>query len=200
MALCALLLLSGEARAQEVAEEGPKVQQIQAVERGLFLETSVGVGFVATTINERKYGIAAPLVGIFAGYDILEILNLSIGLQTMAVSENSNPAAPDPAPVGDIFFLMPQLRLQFAVLTTERNFLWIRAHGGFGFGLPGNIEVQEVSMPHGGNGPVFGGSVGFERFTKLRHFSIGANAGVEIVTKPGFAVAISIVPMVKYTF
>jgi hypothetical protein len=203
----------GDTEKSEVAtEDGPKVQQIRAVERGFFLETAGGVGFIVTKIKgaddvARSYEIAAPVINLFLGYDILEILNFSIGATILAASSSADRASaqPDPDPVGDLFYLMPQLRLQFAVITTERNFLWIRAHGGFGFALPGKIEVEDengatVEMDHGGNGPVFGGSIGFERFTKLRHFSIGIHAGAEVMTKPGLAVAVSLMPSVKYTF
>jgi hypothetical protein len=204
-----LLLAPISARAQEaetkedvVAEEGPKVQQIRAVERGFFVATEGGVGFIVNknNINDRRYGLAAPIIGLFLGYDILEILNLSLGASLMAISSASDPAAPDPDPKGDLFFLMPQLRIQFAVLTTERNFFWIQAHGGFGFALPGKIDVDGTELEHGGNGPIFGGTVGFERFTKLRHFSIGVQAGVEVAMKPGWTVAVTLAPSVKYTF
>ncbi len=197
------VLVPARARAQsdkEVAEEGPKVQQIRSVERGFFLETEGGVGFIVNKIDGHKYGVTAPVIGLFLGYDILEILNISLGASIMAVSAASDPANPEPAPVGDLFFVMPQVRVQFAVLTTERNFLWIHAHGGFGLGLPGKIDVEGTELDHGGNGPIFGGGLGFEHFTKLRHFSIGALAGAEIATKPGWAVAVTIAPMVKYTF
>jgi hypothetical protein len=205
-----LLLEPLSARAQEadtkdqkddvVAEDGPKVQQIRAVERGFFVATEGGVGFIVNKndINDRRYGLAAPIIGLFLGYDILEILNLSLGANLMAISSASDPANPDPAPRGDLFFLMPQLRIQFAVLTTERNFFWIQAHGGFGFALPGKIDVDGTEMDHGGNGPIFGG--GFERFTKLRHFSIGVQAGVEVAMKPGWTIAVTLAPSVKYTF
>lgn len=189
-----------EAPEKEIVEEGPKVQQIRAVERGFFLETSGGVGFIVNEINDRKYGLAAPVIGLFLGYDILDILNFSVGAKVLAASSRVDPNSPEPAPSGDLLFIMPQARIQFAVITTERNFLWIRAHGGFGFGLPGKIDVEGTEMDHGGNGPVFGGHVGFERFTKLRHFSIGVHAGVEVATKPGLAIAVELVPMVKYTF
>src|SRR5262245_10008344 len=98
-----------------VAEDGPKVQQIRAVERGLFVATEGGVGCIVNKndINDRKYGLAAPIIGLFLGYDILEILNLSLGANLMAISSRSDPAAPDPDPKGDLFFLMPQLRIQF---------------------------------------------------------------------------------------
>jgi hypothetical protein len=196
-----LLLIASNALAQEqTAEEGPKVQQIRAVERGFFIATEGGVGFIVNDINDRSYGIAAPIIGLFLGYDILEILNFSLGANMMAVSSASDPANPDPVPYGDLIYVMPQARVQFAVLTTERNFLWIQAHGGFGFALPGKIEVDGTEMDHGGNGPIFGGTIGFERFTKLRHFSIGAQAGVEIATKPGWTIAVTLTPMVKYTF
>jgi len=47
---------------------------------------------------------------------------------------------------------------------------------------PGPGEIDGVT--YGGNGPTFGGSIGFERFSTLRHFSYGVRAGVLAVTKP----------------
>jgi hypothetical protein len=197
------------------SDENTKVEAIRAVERGFFIETAGGVGFIITKIKgpddvARKYEIAAPLINLFLGYDILDILNISHGATILAASSSpstdANGIVSEPTPVATLFYLMPQLRVPFAVITTERNFLWIRAHGGFGFALPGKISVAQegaalpVEMDHGGNGPVFGGSVGFERFTKLRHFSLGIHAGAEVMTKPGLAVAVSLMPSVKYTF
>lgn len=204
----AALFVAGPAFAQGAAEEeeGPKVQSIQMVERGFFLETDVGVtGFVATlgldTGDDRKYG-AATQIGIFAGYDVLPILSVGAGLRAygLGVSGTLTAAAgaDDAAAVvqGDLYYLAPMLTARLALLTTERNFFWVRADVGLGIGFPGKID----GVDYGGFGPcasVFGT---YERFTKLRHFSIGASLGATLLTAPALGIGISFMPHVKYTF
>ena len=64
------------------------------------------------------------------------------------------------------------------------------------FGLPGKID----GVDYGGHGVAGAVLVGYERFTKLRHFSVGANLGVNLVTAPSVAIGITAIPHVKYTF
>lgn len=189
--LMCLVGWAGHARAQ--TEEGPKTQEIRAVERGFFFEADGGFSVFVNKIEDRSYGFA-PQVGFAFGYDILPIFNLGIGVEAIAAGVSAGPDTPLPA--GDLLFLSPFVRAQFAVLTTERNFVWIRGEAGFGFALPGQIN----DVDYGGNGPMFGGFIGFERFAVLRHFSFGAHAGVRVVTKPGVGIGISLLPFVKYTF
>src|SRR5689334_12474003 len=95
---------AGGAAPQASTEEAPKSQQIRAVERGAFIEGDVGMNLVVNSIQDRKYGLGA-LAGLFAGYDILPILSISVGAYAMAasVSRQSNP----PMDVqGDLFFII----------------------------------------------------------------------------------------------
>lgn len=197
-AVCAALLLglmaASTAQAAETAgEDAPKVQQIRAVERGFFFESQAGLTFFVNRIDERKYGLS-PVVALYAGYDILPVLN--IGLGVTAIAAGVSDAQGEPAVRSDLFYVIPALKVQFAVLTTERNFLWLRGEAGFGLGLPAKLGDAD----YGGNGPAFAALVGFERFAKLRHFSLGAQAGVHVVTKPGVGIGISVMPTFKYTF
>lgn len=207
-------LWAAPAWAQDEAgeEEGPKVQTIQMIERGIYLEADFGVtGFVATLADdgdERSFG-AATQVGVFAGYDVLPILSLGLGVRALATGVSGYLPVPagsdvdpgalgvDPTRVeGDIYYLAPMLTARFAVLTTDRNFVWVRADAGFAIGFPGDIG----GVDYGGNGPIVSALVGYERFTKLRHFSVGASLGATIVTAPAVGIGISFLPHVKYTF
>lgn len=192
MGAAPLVLSLGLALAAQ-QDEGPKVQEIRAVERGAFVESDFGFTFLVNKMEDRSYGLA-PVIGLFGGYDVLPILNVGVGVTAIAagISADEN----TPPPIGDLLYVIPSARIQFAVLTTERNFVWLRADVGFGFGIPGEIDGVE----YGGNGLAAAAAVGFERFTKLRHFSIGAVVGAHLVTKPAVGIGISIVPMVKYTF
>jgi hypothetical protein len=55
-------------------------------------------------------------------------------------------------------------------------------------------------IPFNGDGPAFEALVGYEHYTKLRHFSIGITGGVLAVTQPSFGIGITVLPMLKYTF
>lgn len=182
-----------DALAQATAEEAPKVQEIRAVERGGFVQTDVGLTYIVNEVDDRRYGLGY-LVGVFAGYDVLPILSIGLGVTAIATGVRIDESTPSPA--GDLLFVIPSARVQLAVLTTERNFVWLRADVGFGLGLPGDIDGTE----YGGNGLAGAFAVGYERFTKLRHFSVGIVAGANVVTAPALGIGISIVPMMKYTF
>lgn len=195
--------LASPAQAQDTAEEAPKVQKIRAVERGWFLESDVGFAVIVNKIRNRRFGLM-PDIGLAIGYDILPILNISLGMNMMAAPAGPSEEFPNRA---DLLLLVPKLNVRFAVLTTERNFLWVQASAGLGIGRPSQISGQD----YGTFSPIIGATVGFERFTKLRHFSIGARLGVLVmpglVKKPdgpdtggNFGIAISFVPTLKYTF
>jgi hypothetical protein len=183
--------ISGTAFAQQVAEGPPKVQNIRAVERGGFVETDIGLSYLVNTIQGRQYGLGT-VAGVFLGYDITDIFSFSLGVTSMGASVNGNA----PPPTGDLLFVIPMAQLQLALVTTERNFFYVRAGGGFSFGLPADIS----GTPYGGNGPAFEGLIGYEHFTQLRHFSIGIQAGALAVLKPAFGLGVSVVPLLKYTF
>jgi hypothetical protein len=190
-----LLVLPSLARAQESSEgadDAPKVQAIHAVERGLFLEADFGVtGFVVSQDDEttaRKLG-GATHISVYGGYDVLPILSLGLGVTGLAAGVTEGAG-------GDLFYVAPGVTARLAVLTTERDFLWVRGDVGFGLAFPGKID----GVDHGGAGIVGGVMVGYERFTKLRHLSVGANLGASLVTAPFLAVGITFLPHVKYTF
>jgi hypothetical protein len=178
------------ASAQQVAEGPPKTQDIHAVERGFFIETDVGATLLVNKLEGRSYGLGLT-AGLFLGYDVLPFLQILFGGVAIAAS-----GAEDNAPRGDLLFLTPMVQIQFAFIATERDFLYVRAGGGFAFGLPEDIDGTSF----GGSGPAFSGVVGYEHFTKVRHFSVGVTAGVIGVTKPGFGLGAAILPTLKYTF
>jgi hypothetical protein len=196
----------GSTEAQATTEEPRQAEPIRAVERGFFLETDLGLTFLVNKLKdpqnlERRFGLA-PVLGLFMGIDILPILSLSIG--GIAIAAPVSDAMETPAPRGDLLFLAPSAQLQFALITTERNFLYLRGGAGFGFALPEKLGDSnndgEEDLDYGGKGPLFMGAVGFERFTKLRHFSIGIHAGAIVVTKPSVGIAATVTPTLKYTF
>lgn len=177
----------------QTESEGPaRVQEIRAVERGFFLETDVGANFIVNEVGGRRFGLGF-LTGFYLGYDIAPFLSVLLGAN--AVSAPSAPDSPQGLPA-DIFYISPQGALQVAIITSERNFLWVRGGGGLALALPDSVN----GVAYGEPGPMFSGAVGFERYTKLRHFSIGVQAGVTVFLKPEVAVGITVAPLLKYTF
>lgn len=192
--LFALAPAAAFAQQPSTSEEPPKVEELRAVEHGFFLKSDVGVAWIVNKMNDRSYG-PSILAGVSGGYDVLPILSIGVGAYALSASVNT-PEMRDGVVRGDLLYLIPMAEVQLALITTERNFLYVRGGAGFAFGLPGEIDGAE----YGGNGPAFGGSVGFERFTKLRHFSIGVHAGAMVVLKPAFGLGITVTPTIKYTF
>ncbi len=188
------LMAAGGAWAQQ-APDGPKTQTIQVVERGVFLESEFGfTAFVATLADApdtREYG-AATQIGVFAGYDVLPILSLGLGIRVLATGVSGDLGSVS----GDLYYVAPTLSARLAVLTTERNFVWVRADVGLALASPAKIDDIE----YGGIGPSGSVMVTYERFTKLRHFSIGVSAGASFVMKPSVGIGITVLPHVKYTF
>lgn len=170
-------------------ESAPRAQVIRAVERGFFVEADLGFGYFATDVGSAQVGPGA-VIGAYVGYDVLPVLNLSVG--ALAVTAFSTADTPG----SDAFFVGPMARAQVALLSSQRDFLWVRVDGGVAVSLP-----EEVAGESSGElGPVFGGAVVFEHFTKLRHFSLGVSAGALAYAEPDWAVSVQILPLVKYTF
>ena len=173
--------------------DGPRVQEIRSVERGLFVESAFGLTLFVNEIDDRRYGLA-PTVSLYLGYDLASVFNIGIGARAAAASGPDDSGTPPPR--GDLFFVAPVVKLQLAIITTERDFFWLVGEAGFGFTLPEQIDGAEF----GGSGPLFAGGFGYEHFTNLRHFSIGAQVGVMVVTEPSVGVGVSLMPTLKYTF
>jgi hypothetical protein len=166
----------------------PRAQVIQAVERGAFVHTELGPGFNLTGFGDSDASVGAAL-SVHVGYDLWPVFNLSVGVFGLT-APNGQAFDPDaPAASSDTFVGGLTLRAQLALLTSERDFLWARVEGGVATPVP----TDEV------NG-VLGGALSYEHFTKLRHFSLGATAGVLVFTEGDPAVSLLVTPTMKFTF
>lgn len=175
----ALLFSSAIVRAQEPT--GPRSQAIRAVERGFHFQTDLGVaGVVDGFSSANDYGLGA-LLQLNAGVDIGSAFSVGAGGLFMTSSSS--------APGDDLVLAGPTGRLQLAVLTSERDFLWVRVEGGYVFATDADFES-----------PVFGAAATFEHFSKLRHFSLGVSAGAHVFTREPVGVSLFVSPLVKYTF
>ncbi len=194
-AIAGLALLATSLSAPAMAQDqGPaKVQEIKAVERGFFMGADFGLSYLIAPDSNSEYGLGT-VIGFFMGYDISPVINLSLGVNALAAGGTRS--TPQRDYKADLLYLTPSLRAQVALLTTERNFLWVRGEAGYAFALPEEVDGAEFGKP----GPAFAVMAGYERFAKLRHFSLGVSAGAHIFLEPQFTLGISVMPMVKYTF
>ncbi|MEM7676477.1 MAG: hypothetical protein AAF449_10785, partial [Myxococcota bacterium] len=123
----AVLLVASAAYGQEIAESPPTTPTIRAVERGLFMQADVGLTVFVNELDGRRYN-PGPQVGVVIGYDVLPILSLGAGVAFWG--GEIVPPDDDTSPRSDLFTVTPLIRAQLAVLTTERNYVWVR--GDFG--------------------------------------------------------------------
>lgn len=176
---------------------GPKTQAIQAVERGVFVEAAFGGSYQVDGGIPVGFG---GLIGAHLGFDIGPVVNLSIGGRAWTAGSTASERVEGS---GDLLYLAPTLRLQVALLTTQRLFVRLGAEAGYAFLEPSQVAGRD----YGRDGLLIAGAAIVEYYTKLRHFSVGLDAGpafvldgVELNGSRQTPVHIWIVPHVKYTF
>ncbi len=221
---CALLCcaLTTPARAQgiqsagDAPQEGEEVKgdagvaEIHEVERGLYVSVDMGPnhylyldtpGFV--TLGSPLFAdLARPTtwfspgtrMGLRVGYDILNNVNAEV-----FATGNFNAGALQPAKLatgeltGDLTNIDVGVGGRFAFITTERVFVYARAGLGYGMWFPSTLAEGAFGSVH------LDGSLGVEYYTKLRHLSVGVEAGFQSLLLP-FAFGVALYPTVKYTF
>lgn len=198
IAIGAVWAAAAPAQAQTPAE-GPRTQVIRAVERGAFVQATVGGSHaVGDGLDVGLGGVVAAHVG----FDLGPVVNLAFGGTIITAGSGADRTAGG----GDLLWLAPTMRLEVALLTTERLFFRVRGEGGYAFARPDRVDGRT----YGDAGPILGGAAVLEYFTQLRHFSVGVSAGalgiLDSVAPRGSpderasAVSIQLTPHVKYTF
>jgi hypothetical protein len=197
-----LLAVPALALAQDAApqlQEDPRVPKFRDVERGFFVGFEVGyLGLNDTpTHDKRKYPLAGNsggsaggmLVAALVGYDVTPYLSIA------AVGEGGNEKAS--ANYGAFSLVGAGLDVRLAVKAWhdrndwERLFVYAHGRGTYAWSFPEGL--------FGSSEFLVGGGPGFEYFTKLRHFSVGAAVDVVYATKAG-AAGYAIYPTLRYTF
>lgn len=197
-----LVLASAVAEAAPLTEE--EREKLAMPERGFYTEFDFGSTILTNTLTDP--GI---LVGVGVGADIGKYIQ--VGGHFWASTNNSS-GVPVSSSSGDILppdahmlLLMGDLKLLYPA---SKRFNWIaRVSAGIMTGTPKpsrlfDFEAQaddHVADPMGGdNSPVFGAGIGVEYYTRLRHFSIGAEAAIDIISAGGMG--LRFYPVIKYTF
>lgn len=170
-----------------------KAQVIEKVERGAFAIMEAGAHYLIAPDTSTDYGLGFG-AGLYVGWDIISILNVAIGLNAIMAGGSDEV---DGALISrDRLYLTPSLRIQMAILTTERDFFWLRGEGGLGI-----LEsADDLTEGGSGVGPSFTGAIGYEYFSTLRHFSLGLQAGLTTFLEPDLALSVFLTPMLKYSF
>jgi hypothetical protein len=183
----------GPARAQTDASAPGETQVIEKIERGLFAALEAGPVFLVAPDAEADYGLGFG-TSAHVGVDILPILNVSLGVG--ATFSGGSAVVDGTVALRDRLYVTPSVRAQLAVLTTERDFLWVRAEAGLGLlDTPAGDGESALEV-----GPAFGAAVGYEHFAVLRHFSFGAQAGLTTWLEPDLGLGVFVMPTLKYTF
>lgn len=189
------LWVPGAAQAQSDVSAPGSAQAIEKIERGWFVSVEAGPMFLVAPDASADYGLGFA-AQLHLGLDVAPVLRLSVGATlvgaegTERVGEGLNEAVV----LRDRFYVAPSVRGELALLTTERDFLWVRAEVGLGIMQGSDMDMVDNL------GPSFGGAVAFEHFATLRHFSFGAQAGLTVFLQPDLAVAIHLMPTLRYTF
>jgi len=203
LAVAATVAAPGLARAQDAApplEENPRAARFNDVERGWFVGFEAGyLGFLDTPVQEpadhtythgESGGRSGGLhMGLALGRDLSN--RLAVSLFAQGAIEKAGPN------YGAFSLYAGGLDVRYAYYSRkdrndwERFFLYVHARGGYAVSYPkGLFGTTDVILQAG---------PGFEYFTRLRHFSVGASLDYVRAMKAkanGFA----IYPTVRYTF
>lgn len=175
------------------------------VERGFFVGSDLGAVFFLDLPGEGGSFASGALIGLEAGVDLGRDLQLGVVVWGQSVGapvtyEGITDPAVDPKDArGDFYSLLagPSLRYSFLRFAddngVDRTFLYGRVAGGLALNRPVGILEE--------NGLFATAALGVEYFTRLRHFSVGIEAGgIAVVVDPKPALGATVLPHVTYTF
>lgn len=189
-------LTSGLATAQTDVSAPGRTQDIERVERGASAAVEFGPAFLITPDDDTGYDLGLS-VGLWLGFDLGPIFRLSLGSDLVGVGGSTQvmDESGSTLVLRDRLYIAPSVRAALALLTSERDFLWIRAQGGLGIFLGAEDLASDGDL-----GVAFGASLAYEHFATLRHFSFGVQAGLTGYLSPDLALGVSVMPSLRYSF
>ncbi len=197
-----LALVSSLALAQETppAKAEKKVAPLEDIERGFFFSGRGGFFGIVNPPGTGSAFSAGQAVGVEAGFDIGERLELAIfflGSINRMSSSYTGLSSSGTVVSGDFGTFTPGLDVKVRIVgfndsqEVKRTWLYARAGAGVAFYSPAELIRQFDVFVTGG--------VGIEYYTQLRHLIIGLEADFNFFALTqafGFAVY----PTVKYAF
>jgi len=175
------------------AAQAPTVQVYQPVEKGF--EIALSGGFCHDFKPPAPNAAPGFCLGLEAGYDLSWVFRLRAGMQSWYLSASGELARGGTVKL-DWDAQLWWAGAQLALLATPRFYLGVQAGVGYLRASPkeiGSFQVagsDDVALQAGGY---------LEYYLGLRHFSVGVEAGVDILPRRG-DVALLIMPVVRYTF
>lgn len=186
------------------------VAEIREVERGVYVSVDIGPNHYLHLDTPGFVTLGRPLfqdlgrpttwlspgtrMGLRVGYDILNNVNAEVfALANFNEGEISGKRIADGQLTGDLTHFATGVGGRFAFITTERVFVFARGGVGYAFWFPSALAEDAFGSIH------IDGSLGVEYYTKLRHLSVGVEAGFQSLLLP-FAFGVSLTPTLKYTF
>ncbi len=191
----ALLIAQPAAADDEGSGKGaPKVQQVEEVERGLWLRADLGVAM--TVLDpfgaDRESGPwpPGPLLQLELGYDLGQVASIHLALNGQQVIGQQQRADSE-ALSNDVAALALLAGGRFNILTTKRLGWYVKAAVGWMFVSPALAAMDDGLLVHG--------CTGVEYATWLRHFFIGLEAGAAYDVGNG-GLQVLLTPTLKYVF
>jgi len=220
----ALLTVALPASAQDGARKRSRDSQnvVREINRGLYLKSNVGVTPYFAT-NSIGNPVTSPVmtVDLSVGNDIVDQERLSMAVEAQfgqqlhqGPKEDEIPleAAAGVAPIvsGDIHVFAATATFEVSAYLTRRFSIGARAGGGVSI-IPLLMNEQyynelilapnglQTAVAHAGPQPTIRGGATFEYYTKLSHFSVGADVDVLMVIG-SLGLGLSPTGYLKYTF
>lgn len=219
--LLALALGSGAASAQDLDEQGSrgasksgKDEVVREVVRGVYLKAGAGSSSYILTYSGIIRPVAALTMGV--GQDFIDQERLSVAwevdvLQALHNGPKFEELSAIPAVVqGDIHTFSGLAYVEASAYLSRRFGIGVRAGGGVTI-VPVLMEPTayenevvlaewggQPAIAHAGPLPTFGGGPTLEYYTKLSHFSIGAD--VDVLYILNLDLALTPGGYLKYTF
>lgn len=191
---------------------------VREIVRGLYLKSSIGSGIFAPVNGVRLGGVMA--VGISMGSDIIDRERFSVAIEGELAQGlfNGPPSAEQviaagPVVQGDIHTIAGTVAAEASIYVSRRFGVGGRVGGGVLYApvlvaldtyqneFRGSSQWNgQNALFHNGTLPMGLAGLTIEYYTKLSHFSIGADADLNVLIASTTAFSVRPVGYLKYTF
>jgi len=194
LAVALLIAQPALAEDEESSKGAPKVQQVDEVERGLWLRADLGVAMTVLDPfgSNRESGPwpPGPLLQLELGYDFGQVASIHLAINGQQVIGQQKREDRE-ALSNDVAAVALLAGGRFNILTTKRLGWFVKAAVGWMFVAPSLAEMKDGLLVHG--------CTGIEYATWLRHFSVGIEAGAAYDVANG-GLQVLLTPTLKYVF
>lgn len=187
---------TADAQASTAAAEAAPAS-MEAVVRGLYVETRVGAGYAVVgstipadatypTLEGESEGLGSgSIVRLGVGYDLTDLFAIE-GTGAMALVSTRRQDR-----VRDLALVVGGLGARLGIAVAERLRVLVSIGGGYAQ-VDNGVEAPEA-------GPAAFGGLGVEYYVHVRHFSVGLDLSVLAPMSP-MRVFVSLAPQIKYSF